>query len=137
MQSCIQRSCITNLLPGWFTGFFKISTVNLSSEAYSPTHLSDAIFLWVLSTKVGYMATSIFRQEDRDVEHGSSNLDCQKKSACLSTDDHTSLTDWHLGFHIFLESSEFQKRSFECAVDSIHMLFPLVIFGRHFKNISF
>jgi hypothetical protein len=51
--------------------------------AYSPAHLSDAIFLWVLSTKVGYMATSIFRQEDRDVEHGSSNLDMPEKISML------------------------------------------------------
>lgn len=44
-----------------------------------------------------------FRQEDRDVEHGSSPTDISEKLARLSTDD-TSLTDWHLGFHIFLVS---------------------------------
>ncbi|GLT47188.1 hypothetical protein SLA2020_209010 [Shorea laevis] len=44
----------------------------------------------------------IRRQEDRDVEHGSSHPDMSEKLARLSTDD-TSLTDWHLGFHIFLD----------------------------------
>lgn len=44
----------------------------------------------------------IRRQEDRDVEHGSSNQDMSEKLARLSTDD-ASLTDWHLGFHIFLD----------------------------------
>lgn len=44
----------------------------------------------------------IRRQEDRDVEHGSSNPDMSEKLARLSTDD-ASLTDWHLGFHIFLD----------------------------------
>ncbi|KAJ6680150.1 GAMMA TUBULIN COMPLEX PROTEIN [Salix purpurea] len=127
----------------------------------------------------------IRRQEDKDVEHGSSNPDMSEKLSRLSTDD-ASLTDWHLGFHIFLdmlpdyihmrvaesilfagkairvlrnpspafqfkdtvynqqipkellpqseadkienmlrdlkESSEFHKRSFECAVDSIRAI---------------
>lgn len=44
----------------------------------------------------------IRRQEDTDVEHGSSNPDISEKLARLSTDD-ASLTDWHLGFHIFLD----------------------------------
>ncbi|XP_024026213.1 gamma-tubulin complex component 4 [Morus notabilis] len=44
----------------------------------------------------------IRRQEDRDVEHGSSHSDISEKLARLSTDD-TSLTDWHLGFHIYLD----------------------------------
>ncbi|KAJ6319870.1 hypothetical protein OIU78_015296 [Salix suchowensis] len=44
----------------------------------------------------------IRRQEDKDVEHGSSNPDMSEKLARLSTDD-ASLTDWHLGFHIFLD----------------------------------
>ncbi|KAL5561443.1 hypothetical protein UlMin_031190 [Ulmus minor] len=44
----------------------------------------------------------IRRQEDRDAEHGSSHSDILEKLARLSTDD-TSLTDWHLGFHIFLD----------------------------------
>ncbi|XP_015891957.2 gamma-tubulin complex component 4 [Ziziphus jujuba] len=44
----------------------------------------------------------IGRQEDRDLEHGSSQPDISEKLARLSTDD-TSLTDWHLGFHIFLD----------------------------------
>ncbi|KAE8009468.1 hypothetical protein FH972_005905 [Carpinus fangiana] len=44
----------------------------------------------------------IRRQEDRDVEHGSSLPDTTEKFAHLSTDD-TSLTDWHLGFHISLD----------------------------------
>lgn len=70
---------------------------------YSLTYLLDAIFLWVLSSKIGYIITSIFRQEDSDVEHGSSDPDISEKLARLSTDD-TSLTDWHLGFHIFLVS---------------------------------
>ncbi|XP_031261658.1 gamma-tubulin complex component 4-like [Pistacia vera] len=44
----------------------------------------------------------IRRQEDRDVEHGASHSDISEKLVRLSTDD-TSLTDWHLGFHIFLD----------------------------------
>ncbi|KAL5862920.1 hypothetical protein ACOSQ3_000434 [Xanthoceras sorbifolium] len=44
----------------------------------------------------------IRRQEDRDVEHGSPHLSISEKLARLSTDD-TSLTDWHLGFHISLD----------------------------------
>ncbi|KAH1081247.1 hypothetical protein J1N35_021008 [Gossypium stocksii] len=44
----------------------------------------------------------IRRQEDRDVEYGSSISDTSEKLARLSTVD-TSLTDWHLGFHIFLD----------------------------------
>ncbi|XVF80959.1 hypothetical protein PTKIN_Ptkin15bG0117400 [Pterospermum kingtungense] len=44
----------------------------------------------------------IRRQEDRDVEYGSSIPDMSEKLARLSTDD-TSLTYWHLGFHIFLD----------------------------------
>ncbi|CAK7348319.1 unnamed protein product [Dovyalis caffra] len=44
----------------------------------------------------------IRRQEDRDVEYGSPNPDVSEKLARLSTDD-TSLTDWHLGFHMFLD----------------------------------
>ncbi|MBA0802520.1 hypothetical protein Gohar_012805, partial [Gossypium harknessii] len=43
----------------------------------------------------------IQRQEDRDVEYGSSISDTSEKLARLSAVD-TSLTDWHLGFHIFL-----------------------------------
>lgn len=35
------------------------------------------------------------------MEYGSSIPDMSEKLARLSTDD-TSLTDWHLGFHIFL-----------------------------------
>ncbi|KAK4766876.1 hypothetical protein SAY86_014627 [Trapa natans] len=44
----------------------------------------------------------IRRQEDMNVEHGSSQTDISRKLARLSTDD-TSLTDWHLGFHIYLD----------------------------------
>ncbi|KAI4301421.1 hypothetical protein L6164_034702 [Bauhinia variegata] len=44
----------------------------------------------------------IRRQEDRDVEPGSSHPDVSEKMARLSTDD-ASLTDWHLGFHICLD----------------------------------
>ncbi|OAY49510.1 gamma-tubulin complex component 4 homolog [Manihot esculenta] len=44
----------------------------------------------------------IRRQEDREVEHSSSQPDISEKLARLSTDD-MSLTDWHLGFHIFLD----------------------------------
>ncbi|XP_021805208.1 gamma-tubulin complex component 4 homolog isoform X1 [Prunus avium] len=44
----------------------------------------------------------IRRQEDKDVEHGSSHRDISEKLARMSTDD-TSLTDWHLGFHIYLD----------------------------------
>ncbi|XP_027363388.1 gamma-tubulin complex component 4 homolog isoform X2 [Abrus precatorius] len=44
----------------------------------------------------------IRRQEDRDVENGSSHPDISEKLARMSTDD-ASLTDWHLGFHISLD----------------------------------
>ncbi|KAJ7972974.1 Gamma-tubulin complex component [Quillaja saponaria] len=44
----------------------------------------------------------IKRQEDRDVEHSTSHPDISAKLARMSTDD-TSLTDWHLGFHISLD----------------------------------
>ncbi|XP_062088865.1 gamma-tubulin complex component 4 [Humulus lupulus] len=44
----------------------------------------------------------IRRQEDRDIDHSSSHSDISEKLSRLSTDD-TSLTDWHLGFHIFLD----------------------------------
>ncbi|XP_054819675.1 gamma-tubulin complex component 4 homolog isoform X1 [Prosopis cineraria] len=44
----------------------------------------------------------IRRQEDRDREHGSYHPDIAGKLAHLSTDD-TTLTDWHLGFHISLD----------------------------------
>ncbi|XP_050235659.1 gamma-tubulin complex component 4 homolog isoform X2 [Mercurialis annua] len=44
----------------------------------------------------------IARQEERDVETSSSQSDMSAKLARLSTDD-MSLTDWHLGFHIFLD----------------------------------
>ncbi|GAV66959.1 Spc97_Spc98 domain-containing protein [Cephalotus follicularis] len=44
----------------------------------------------------------VTRQEDRDLEHGSSHPDISEKLGRLSTND-TSLTDWHLGFHIFLD----------------------------------
>ncbi|KAH9730480.1 gamma-tubulin complex component 4 [Citrus sinensis] len=44
----------------------------------------------------------IRRQEDRDTEHCSSHSDVSEKLARLST-DYTSVTDWHLGFHIFLD----------------------------------
>ncbi|XP_022757962.1 gamma-tubulin complex component 4 isoform X2 [Durio zibethinus] len=44
----------------------------------------------------------IRRQEDQDVEYGSSISDTSEKLSRMSTDD-TSLTDWHLGFHIFLD----------------------------------
>ncbi|XP_034691369.1 gamma-tubulin complex component 4 [Vitis riparia] len=44
----------------------------------------------------------IRRQEDRDVEHEASPSDMVEKLARMSTDD-ASLTDWHLGFHIFLD----------------------------------
>ncbi|XP_021906800.1 gamma-tubulin complex component 4 [Carica papaya] len=44
----------------------------------------------------------IWRQEDKDIEHGTSQPDISEKLACMTTDD-TSLTDWHLGFHISLD----------------------------------
>lgn len=44
----------------------------------------------------------IRRQEERDVDHGSSHADLSRRLSRLSTDD-TSLTDWHLGFHICLD----------------------------------
>ncbi|KAM1257364.1 hypothetical protein ACFX15_030720 [Malus domestica] len=44
----------------------------------------------------------IRRQEDKDVGHGSSHPDISEKLARMSTED-TSLTDWHLGFHIYLD----------------------------------
>ncbi|GAB4829907.1 Gamma-tubulin complex component 4 [Ancistrocladus abbreviatus] len=43
----------------------------------------------------------IRRQEDRDAEHGSSYSDTLGKLERLSVDN-SSLTDWHLGFHISL-----------------------------------
>lgn len=45
----------------------------------------------------------LLRQEDKDIEHGTSQPDISEKLACMTTDD-TSLTDWHLGFHISLVS---------------------------------
>ncbi|OWM80109.1 hypothetical protein CDL15_Pgr010087 [Punica granatum] len=48
------------------------------------------------------LQTCIQRQEERSLEHGSSQTDVTKKMAHLSTDD-ISLTDWHLGFHIYLD----------------------------------
>ncbi|XP_015577237.1 gamma-tubulin complex component 4 homolog isoform X1 [Ricinus communis] len=44
----------------------------------------------------------ITRQEDRDLVNSSAQPDMSEKLARLSTDD-ISLTDWHLGFHIFLD----------------------------------
>ncbi|XP_016697874.2 gamma-tubulin complex component 4 isoform X6 [Gossypium hirsutum] len=44
----------------------------------------------------------IRRQEDQNMEYGSSIPDTSEKLARLSADD-TSLMDWHLGFHIFLD----------------------------------
>lgn len=44
----------------------------------------------------------IQRQDEREVEHDSSHSDMLEKLARMSTDD-TSLTDWHLGFHISLD----------------------------------
>ncbi|MBA0708905.1 hypothetical protein Golax_023986, partial [Gossypium laxum] len=44
----------------------------------------------------------IRRQEDQNMEYGSSTPDTSEKLARLSADD-TSLMDWHLGFHIFLD----------------------------------
>lgn len=64
---------------------------SIYSEIYICTHLK--LVLWFI----------IFRQEDRDTEHGSSHSDVSEKLARLST-DYTSVTDWHLGFHIFLVS---------------------------------
>ncbi|PKI31521.1 hypothetical protein CRG98_048102 [Punica granatum] len=69
----------------------------------------------------------------RGVEHGSSQTDISKKLARLSTVD-ISFTDWHLGFHIYMESSEFHKRSLECVVHSIQAiaanhLWQLVVVG--------
>ncbi|XP_022155313.1 gamma-tubulin complex component 4 homolog isoform X2 [Momordica charantia] len=43
----------------------------------------------------------IRRQDDRETEQGSSVQDMSEKLGRLSTDD--SLTDWHLGFHIYLD----------------------------------
>ncbi|KAL5991595.1 Gamma-tubulin complex component 4 [Asimina triloba] len=113
---------------------------------------------------------SIDKQQDMEVENEPSHSELLEKSIQKSPDD-ASLTDWHLGFHIFLiprgmprfqgfmaqfafqkepstetklveeelipqseadkidamlqelkESSEFHKRSFECAVDSIRAI---------------
>ncbi|KAA3471006.1 gamma-tubulin complex component 4-like [Gossypium australe] len=44
----------------------------------------------------------IRRQEDQNMEYGSSIPDISEKLARLSADD-TSLMDWHLGFHIVLD----------------------------------
>lgn len=51
--------------------------------------------------KTGASGSWLFRQEDRDIEHGSSHSDISEKLTHLSTDD-ISLTDWQLGFHIYL-----------------------------------
>ena len=48
-----------------------------------------------------WLTVSLFRPEDKDVEHGSSHRDISEKLARMSMDD-TSLADWHLGFHIYL-----------------------------------
>lgn len=47
------------------------------------------------------MVVLFFRQEERDVENEASPSDMIEKMSRMSTDD-ASLTDWHLGFHIFL-----------------------------------
>ncbi|KAL8149077.1 gamma-tubulin complex component 4 homolog isoform X2 [Apium graveolens] len=44
----------------------------------------------------------ISRQEDRDSEHESSNVDMLEKLSRMSIND-ASLADWHLGFHITLD----------------------------------
>lgn len=44
----------------------------------------------------------ISRQEDRDSEHESSNVDVLEKLSQMSIND-ASLADWHLGFHISLD----------------------------------
>lgn len=60
--------------------------------------LSIFLLLYELSVDLNQL---FFRQEDRDREHGSYHPDISGKLAHLSTDD-TTLTDWHLGFHISL-----------------------------------
>ncbi|KAA3475079.1 gamma-tubulin complex component 4-like [Gossypium australe] len=67
----------------------------------------------------------IRRQEDRDVEYGSSLSDTSEKLVRLSTVD-TSLTDWHLGFHIFLvflepSPNSIKKQGFDMLPEYIHM----------------
>lgn len=55
----------------------------------------------IYKPEIGYIVFLLCRQEDRDAESGLSLPDMPEKLARLSTDD-TSLTDWHLGFHISL-----------------------------------
>ncbi|TYK22385.1 gamma-tubulin complex component 4-like protein [Cucumis melo var. makuwa] len=49
------------------------------------------------------LQTCIQRQDDRETNQGSSVQDMSEKLGRLSTDE--SLTDWHLGFHIYLVHS--------------------------------
>ncbi|XP_047265188.1 gamma-tubulin complex component 4 isoform X4 [Capsicum annuum] len=64
-----------------------------------------------------YKEFYISSQDDKDSEQESAPQFLEKLTR-LSVAD-TSLNDWHLGFHISLESSEFHKRSFENAIDTI------------------
>jgi len=70
----------------------------------------------------------LFRQEDRDVGNNSSHPDISEKLARMSTDD-ASLSDWHLGFHVYLVS----------LANSGHVMtlscFPLSVHVSRFKNL--
>ncbi|KAM7276087.1 hypothetical protein ACFE04_017953 [Oxalis oulophora] len=87
LQTCIQRYffVLWSISPhGWSMEFFRINMENFLLEG---DH-NDPVFPFC-------------QQEDRDVD-GTSHSDVSEKLAHLSTDD-TSLTDWHSGFHIFLD----------------------------------
>lgn len=50
-----------------------------------------------------FVIIKLLRQDDRETNQGSSVQDMSEKLGRLSTDE--SLTDWHLGFHIYLVHS--------------------------------
>lgn len=60
------------------------------------------LMLHHFAKKLRYFVPFIFcRQEDMDVENETSHPDMFDKLTQKSPDD-ASLTDWHLGFHIYL-----------------------------------
>ena len=72
------------------------------------------------------MVVLFFRQEDRDAEHEASPSDMVEKLVRMSTDD-ASLTDWHLGFHIFLVYPSYNFLI-------VHFKFPLLSLSSIFFN---
>lgn len=71
----------------------------------------------------------ISRQEDRDGEHESSNVDMLEKLSRMSIND-ASLADWHLGFHISLVyKSVFYTMLF--LLESIFLITVTVLDCRH------